>query len=143
MGGKSGIPGDAPFQGQFVVEAISNGECHATGGYFGGTLLRLGPSALLRIGGVYIVVSSEKTQLADREMFRFMGIHPEEMAIVVVKSSVHFRADFNDIAETILTVTAPGPMPLSPASLPWRNLRPGIRLEPNGKTFQPPAQGDA
>ena len=141
LGGRSGIAGDAPFTACFTVEALSDGRCHATGGYYGGANLQLGPSACLRLGGVRIAVSSEKAQMADREMFRFLGIHPEDMDIVVVKSSVHFRADFNDIAETILTVTAPGPMPLSPASLPWQNLRPGIRLEPGGPPFDPPAQG--
>ncbi|WP_343069847.1 M81 family metallopeptidase [Paracoccus amoyensis] len=141
LGGRSGIAGDAPFKARFTVEMLSDGKCHATGGYYGGAHLQLGPSACLRIGGVRIAVSSEKAQMADREMFRFLGIHPEDMDIVVVKSSVHFRADFNDIAETILTVTAPGPMPLSPAGLPWRHLRPGIRLEPGGASFDPSAQG--
>lgn len=140
LGGRSGIAGDAPFKGRFTVEKLSNGQCHATGGYYGGAYLQLGPSACLRIGGIRIAVSSEKAQMADRNMFRFLGIHPEDLDIVVVKSSVHFRADFNDMAETILTVTAPGPMPLSPASLPWKNLRPGIRLEPGGTPFDPSAQ---
>lgn len=141
LGGRSGIAGDAPLPARFTVEALSDGACHATGGYYGGAHLDLGPSACLRIGGVRVIVTSEKAQMADREMFRFLGIQPEEEDIVVVKSSVHFRADFNDIAETILTVTAPGPMPLSPAALPWRHLRPGIRLEPGGAPFTPSAKG--
>ena len=71
------------------------------------------------------------------EMYRFVGIEPETQAILVNKSSVHFRADFDHIAETILTCTAPGPMPLSPASLPFRRLAPGMRLEPLGEAFRP------
>jgi microcystin degradation protein MlrC len=97
----------------------------------------MGPSACLRIGDVRVVVTTNKAQMADREMFRTVGIVPEDQAILVVKSSVHFRADFDDIAETILTCTAPGPMPISPASLPWTNLAPGIRLEPLGASFTP------
>ena len=61
-----------------------------------------------------IVVATYKAQLADREMYRFVGIEPEEQAILVNKSSVHFRADFEPIAETILVATAPGPMALDP-----------------------------
>ncbi|MDT1061428.1 M81 family metallopeptidase [Paracoccus sp. CPCC 101403] len=137
LGGKSGIPGDAPFEAQFTVETVSDGRLHATGGYYGGAHLDLGPSACLRLGGIRIAVTSEKAQMADREMYRFLGIQPEEQAILVNKSSVHFRADFQHIAETILTCVAPGPMPISPASLPWRHLRPGIRLEPQGKPFAP------
>ena len=51
--------------------------------------------------------------------------------------STRVRADFDGIAETILTCTAPGPMPVSPASLPFRNLEPGMRLEPMGRAFHP------
>ena len=75
--------------------------------------------------------------MADREMYRFVGIEPEKEAILVNKSSVHFRADFAPIAETILTCTAPGPMPLSPADLPFRRLRPSIDLSPTGPVFDP------
>lgn len=73
--------------------------------------------------------------MADREMYRFVGIEPEAEKILVNKSSVHFRADFDAIAETILTCTAPGPMPISPASLPFNNLAEGMRLEPQGTVF--------
>jgi microcystin degradation protein MlrC len=96
----------------------------------------LGPSACLRVGGVRVVVASRKAQLADQEMFRYVGIEPREAAILVVKSSVHFRADFEAIAETILVCAAPGPMPVSPASLPWTRLRPGVRTAPNGPVFR-------
>ncbi|TRW99346.1 M81 family metallopeptidase [Paracoccus sp. M683] len=139
LGGKSGIPGDAPFAGRFTVERLSDGTCHATGPFYGGAHLQLGPSACLRIGGVRVAVTTEKAQMADRQMFRFLGIPHEEMAILVVKSSVHFRADFQGIAETILTCIAPGPMPISPASLPFRHLRPGLRTEPGAPPTPIPA----
>lgn len=141
LGGKSGVAGDGPFTATFRVERLSDGRCHATGPYYGGARLRLGPSACLRLGGVRVAVASEKAQMADREMFRFLGIEPEAQAILVVKSSNHFRADFASIAEAILTCAAPGPMPLSPAGLPFRHLQPGVRLEPGGRPFTPSAQG--
>ena len=141
LGGKSGVDGDAPFTATFEVESLSDGHCHATGPYYGGAHLQLGPCACLRIGGVRVAVASEKAQMADREMFRFLGIEPEAQAILVVKSSNHFRADFAPIADAILICAAPGPMPISPASLPFRHLHPGIRLEPDGLPFTPPAQG--
>jgi microcystin degradation protein MlrC len=86
---------------------------------------------------VRVVVTTHKAQMADQEMYRFVGIEPTEQAILVNKSSVHFRADFDAIAECILTCTAPGPMPVSPASLPFTNLAPGMRLEPLGRAFRP------
>ncbi|MCR9127002.1 MAG: M81 family metallopeptidase [Rhodobacteraceae bacterium] len=135
LGGFSGVPGDAPFHGRFTVERLTDGKVHATGPFYGGAALNLGPSACLRIGGVRVVVITHKAQMADREMFRSVGIEPESEAILVVKSSVHFRADFDPIAHCILTGVAPGPMPVSPASLPFTRLAPGMRTEPLGRAF--------
>ncbi|WP_024507154.1 M81 family metallopeptidase [Bradyrhizobium sp. ARR65] len=139
LGGKSGIPGDAPYEESFVVERLSDGKFIAPGPYFGGREMEMGPSACLRIGEVRVVVASHKAQLADQAMYRYVGIEPTEQAILVNKSSVHFRADFEPIAEKLLICAAPGAMPADPASLPWTRLRPGVRLRPNGSVFTPQA----
>jgi len=136
LGGQSGTVGDAPFQARFTVETLTDGKFVAPGPFYGGAPLDMGPSACLRTDDVRVVVTTNKAQMADREMFRNAGVVPEDQAILVVKSSVHFRADFDEIAQVILTCTAPGPMPISPASLPWTNLAPGIRMEPMGKPFR-------
>lgn len=138
LGGRSGVAGDAPFEGAFVVERLSDGRLTATGPFYGGSRMELGPSACLRIDGVRIVLASRKAQLADQQMYRFVGIEPREQAILVNKSSVHFRADFEPIAEAVLVCAAPGPMPADPAALPWRRLREGMRLSPNGPAFSLP-----
>jgi microcystin degradation protein MlrC len=135
LGGKSGIPGDAPYKETFVVEKLSDGKFIASGPYYGGRKMKMGPSACLRIGDVRVVVSSHKAQLADQAMYRFVGIEPTEQSILVNKSSVHFRADFEPIAEKIIICAAPGAMPADPAALPWTRLRPGIRVKPNGPAF--------
>jgi len=126
LGGKSGIAGDAPLEATFVVEALSDGRFVAPGPYYGGARMNLGPSACLSIAGVRVVVASRKAQLADQAMFRFVGIEPTEQAILVNKSSVHFRADFEPIAEATL---------ICPAALPWKRLRADIRIRPNGPVF--------
>jgi microcystin degradation protein MlrC len=137
LGGKSGIPGDAPFESSYVVETLSDGRFIAPGPYFGGNSMNLGPSACLRIGDVRVVVGSRKTQLADQAMYRFVGIEPTEQLILVNKSSVHFRADFEPIAEKIIICAAPGAMPADTATLPWTRLRQGVRIKPNGAPFAP------
>jgi microcystin degradation protein MlrC len=137
LGGKSGIPGDAPYREIFVVEKLSDGKFVASGPYYGGRDMDMGPSACLRIGDVRIVVSSHKAQLADQSMYRYVGIEPTAQAILVNKSSVHFRADFEPIAEKLLICAAPGAMPADPATLSWTRLRSGIRVKPNGPVFTP------
>ncbi|MGY3616255.1 M81 family metallopeptidase [Bradyrhizobium sp. USDA 10063] len=137
LGGKSGIPGDAPYKETFIVEQLSDGKFVAPGPYYGGRDMDMGPSACLRIGDVRVVVSSHKAQLADQAMYRYVGIEPTKQAILVNKSSVHFRADFEPIAEKLLICAAPGAMPADSASLPWTKLRAGIRIKPNGPAFTP------
>jgi microcystin degradation protein MlrC len=137
LGGKSGIPGDAPYQASFVVEKLSDGNFFAPGPYYGGRGMKMGPSACLRIGDVRVVVGSYKAQLADQAMYRFVGIEPTEQSILVNKSSVHFRADFEPIAEQLIICAAPGAMPADTATLPWTRLRPGVRIKPNGAAFTP------
>jgi microcystin degradation protein MlrC len=137
LGGKSGIPGDAPYRETFIVEKLSDGKFIAPGPYYGGRKMKMGPSACLRIGDVRVVVASYKAQLADQSMYRFVGIEPTEQSILVNKSSVHFRADFEPIAEKIIICAAPGAMPADTADLPWTRLRRGIRIKPNGPSFIP------
>ena len=140
LGGKSGISGDAPYRESFVVEKLSDGKFVAAGPYYRGRDMDMGPSACLRIGDVRVVVGSYKAQLADQSMYRYVGIEPTEQKILVNKSSVHFRADFEPIAEKLLICAAPGAMPADTAALPWTRLRPGIRVKPNGAAFTPSAQ---
>ena len=137
LGGKSGLSGDAPYRETFIVENLSDGQFVAPGPYYGGRDMDMGPSACLRIGDVRVVVSSHKAQLADQSMYRYVGIEPTEQAILVNKSSVHFRADFEPIAEKLLICAAPGAMPADTAALPWTRLRPGLRIKPNGPAFIP------
>jgi microcystin degradation protein MlrC len=140
LGGKSGISGDAPYTETFVVEQLSDGKFVASGPYYGGRDMDMGLSACLRIGNIRVVVGSYKAQLADQSMYRYVGIEPTEQKILVNKSSVHFRADFEPIAEKLLICAAPGAMPADTATLPWTRLRPGIRIKPNGAAFTPTAK---
>lgn len=135
LGGQSGVAGDAPFEGEFLVETLSPGKLRFDGPMMHGMNVDLEAVAGLRLGGVRVVVSATKTQMLDRNLFRVGGVQPEEMAILVVKSSVHFRADFQPIAHEVLVAKAPGPMQADPADLPWTRLQPGIRVKPLGRAF--------
>ncbi|KUE85601.1 microcystin degradation protein MlrC [Cupriavidus necator] len=136
LGGVSGVPGDEPLRGRFKVLKLSDGVCRYGGPMMNGMLADVGPVALLRIDDVLVVVSAGKAQMLDRNLFRVGGVEPEAMKILVNKSSVHFRADFQGIAHAVLVAKAPGPMTADPADLPWTRLAPGIRLKPMGKPFQ-------
>src|SRR5258708_37822904 len=106
-----------------MVEKWSDGKFRAPGPYYGGRELDMGPSACLRIGDVREVVGSRKAQLADQAMYRYVGIEPTAQAILVNKSSLHFRPDFEHIAEKLLICAPPDAMPAEPAAFPRTPLR--------------------
>lgn len=137
LGGCPQVPTDRPFAGTFKVEALSDGKLVFGGPMMNGKHADLGLSARLRIEGVQIVVCSAKGQLLDRNMYRVVGIEPSEKSILVNKSSVHFRADFAEIAHEILVARAPGPFIADPSELPWKNLGHGMRTRPLGPAFRP------
>ncbi|MFQ6018378.1 MAG: M81 family metallopeptidase [Kiloniellaceae bacterium] len=139
LGAKSGLPGHRPLKATYRIERLGDGRFTGTGPFYLGARMQLGPMALLRVRGVKIVVGSRKLQAADQAIFRHLGVEPAERKILALKSSVHFRADFQPIAEEILVVAAPGPNALDYRELDYRNLRPGLRLMPLGPAFAPDA----
>jgi microcystin degradation protein MlrC len=136
IGGRHPGPGRGSFDGSFAVEALGDGRFTATGPFYRGNRMQLGPMALLRTGGVGVVVTSRKQQAADQAMLRHLGIEPGAEKILALKSSVHFRADFQDLAEEILIVAAPGANPIDHRELAYRRLRSGLRLMPMGEALR-------
>ena len=126
------MPGDAPFHGRFRVEALSDGRFPFTGEMYAGGVAELGPTAALRVldrdSDVRVVVGSRRCQCLDRAIFSHLGIAPHEQRVLAVKSTVHFRADFEPISETILLAEAPGLNPCRLESIPYR--RPARRRSP-------------
>jgi microcystin degradation protein MlrC len=102
---------------------------------FKGFRMTLGNMALLRsraAPGVRVALASRKVQAADQEMFRHLGVEPRTQRILALKSSVHFRADFEPMAREVLVVKAPGPALADPAEFNWTRLRKDVRLRPLG-----------
>ena len=126
----TGQASDPPLQGRFVVRALGEDVCEIKGPMMTGVKVRIGPCACLEIDGVLIAVASGKMQMLDRELFRAVGIQPEQMKLLVVKSSNHFRADFTPIASRVLVAKAAGPMAADPGDLPWKKLSPQTRTRP-------------
>ena len=113
---------DAPVETEVTVKALSDGVVPLHGPMTAGSTVRLGPSARLDVHGVQVLLASAKCQMLDLDLCRFLGVEPAQMAVIVVKSSVHFRAAFAPVASHILVAKAPGPMAADPADLTWIRL---------------------
>jgi microcystin degradation protein MlrC len=126
LGGK-GTPGDHPLAVTGEVTAIGDGIFAGSGPMWEGSTLHLGPMACLRVGGVDIAIGSIRQQPSTQAIFHHVGVDPTQKNILILKSSVHFRADFQPIADHILVVAAPGLNAADPGELPYTRLRTSIR----------------
>jgi microcystin degradation protein MlrC len=141
LGGKLGGAGRfniGPVRARFRVQALGDGRFVCTGPVSRGARMNLGKMALVAVedaGGadVSIVVSSVRSQPLDQAMLRHVGVEPAAQRILVLKSSVHFRADFDPLAAETLVVEWPGCNPADPERCDYTKLRPHVRLTPNGR----------
>ena len=127
LGGKSD---GMPFACRAKIEKLTDGVFTLTGPMGAGNPGNLGDTALLDIDGVRVMVASRKMQALDQAILRHVGIEPADCAIIALKSSVHFRADFGPIADQVIVAIAPGPVVADPAVLNFRHVRADIRRRP-------------
>ena len=126
----SGALTEPAVQTQAKVLAVSNGVVPLFGPMTAGATAQLGPCACVEVEGIRVLLSSAKAQMLDLDLYRFLGVEPTRMKLLVNKSSVHFRAAFAPIASTILVAKAPGPMAADPGDLPWTKLPAGMGWRP-------------
>jgi microcystin degradation protein MlrC len=115
------------------VEKLTDGCFTLTGPMGAGNPANLGPTALIDIDGVKVIVVSRKMQALDQAIIRHVGIEPSSCRVLVLKSSVHFRADFGPIAGHIIVAVAPGPVVADPATLNFQHVRADIRRRPDAR----------
>jgi microcystin degradation protein MlrC len=139
LGGHSGPEGVTPIEGMFRVARLGNGQFQSDGAVTRGRRIDVGPMALLTLGGVSVVVTSKRLQAYDQAPFRHLGIEPARQKILGLKSTCHYRAEFEPMAAEVIVVLAPGYYLADPARYPYRRLRPGVRLRPLGPAFAGPA----
>jgi microcystin degradation protein MlrC len=108
LGGKTDDRHGPPVTGDAYVRSLCDGSFVHRGPMFHGVLDHLGPTATLVIGGVEVVVASQRRQCLDVEMLRIAGIEPTHRRLLVLKSAVHFRADFGPLAAHIFDADTPG-----------------------------------
>jgi microcystin degradation protein MlrC len=130
-----------PFEAEAVVEALTDGEIVGRRGIYRGRSVSLGPTALLRIGGVRVAVVTQRRQLAEPRMVESLGVDLRAVRSLVVKSRGHFRAGFDDIwsPDRIIEVDVPGLTTVVLSRVPWREVpRPIYPLDPELE-WTPPA----
>ena len=90
------------------VRLISDGEFRYKGRGYHGRLVQMGRAAVLTIGEISLLVAARTAPTIDPELYRSHGIEPRDMKIVLTKSPLGMRAEYEPIAKAILIVDSPG-----------------------------------
>lgn len=108
LGGKTDNIHGAPVERDAYIRVLSDGNYVYRGPMMQGVRDKLGPTATLVVGGVEVVVSTQRRQCFDAEMLRIAGVDPASRRLLVLKSAVHFRADIGPLASRIFDADTPG-----------------------------------
>ncbi|MGH6965174.1 MAG: MlrC C-terminal domain-containing protein, partial [Phenylobacterium sp.] len=130
-----------PFDCEATVVRLTDGKYVGRRGVLRNVAADMGPSALLDLGGIQIVVITHRCQCMDPRQFESFGLDIAAARVVVVKSRGHFRGGFDEFfkPEQIYEVDCPGLTSPVLANFTWTKLpRPVYPLDEE-TTWTPPA----
>jgi microcystin degradation protein MlrC len=117
---------DSRFSGPITVTAQVAGLFDARfvmSGHLAKNLpIDMGSSAVLRHGNVHVIVTSRSGPHFAPELFQAAGLDPFAASVLVAKSPCGFRAAYQQRAEKILLVQAPGCAPSDFWRYEYRNI---------------------
>jgi microcystin degradation protein MlrC len=103
-----------------VVRLAGDGFVYA-GGLMRGVRAETGPSAVLRVGAVEVLVTANACYEYADEAFRAAGIDTRTKRFVVVKNPMNYQQAYADAA-AMLIMDTPGPTTPNLSALPWRHV---------------------
>ncbi len=106
-----------------TVEHVSDGTFVCQGPMSKGVEFALGPTAVLRCGGVRVIVATHNTQVYDLQVFLSQKIDPLACSVVAVKSWHHFRAAFEPISRKVMLVDSGGLASMDLKRFPYQKVR--------------------
>lgn len=109
-----------PVHVKAYVRMLTDGKYTNRGRMAQGGIMNMGKTAVLDISGNRVLVTSLSWQPYDLEVFLSHGINPMDMRLLVVKSSIHYRATFGTVARAMLPIPLPGYIDPRPEKFPFR-----------------------
>jgi microcystin degradation protein MlrC len=131
VGGKVDNLHGIPLEITGKVKLISDGKWLGKGPMGAGVSHENGYTVVIDIDGTLLILTENRVQITDLQLYRSLGIEPKDKQVLAVFSSVHYRAAHGPIAERIIEVDTPGLSSPRLAGYPWQNLkRPIFPLDP-------------
>jgi microcystin degradation protein MlrC len=112
VGGKTDAHHGDPIEDlDGYVAAVTDGRFRNTGPMGTGTQNDLGRAVRFECGpddAITVLLTANRLQPLDAEIWRHVGVQPERLDLLVVKSTNHFRADYEPMASEVIVVDSPG-----------------------------------
>ncbi|MBU1248638.1 MAG: M81 family metallopeptidase [Proteobacteria bacterium] len=123
LGGKTDPDfGGGPLAVEAELLLLSDGKFTGDGPMIHGLHGTFGPSAVIRVGGIEILVVTLPGQILDLQQFKAFNIDPQCKNVVALKSMQHFRAAFEPIAGQIIICDSGALCTPRYDRLPYRNV---------------------
>jgi microcystin degradation protein MlrC len=90
------------------VRHLSDGAFVLKGPVFTGKKVEMGPTAVLELGRLKVVVASRPAIAVDPELYRSQHVEPREQDLIAVKSPTLFRPGYASMLHTVLHLDMPG-----------------------------------
>lgn len=120
IGGKTDDRHGGPVRVRGRVRSVSDGRYRTTGPWMTGREFSMGPTAVLDVGGIALLVMSDRTPAFHEEQFSSQGLDPRLASIIVVKGALAWRGALGHIAGDAIEVAGPGITPVDVSVLPRR-----------------------
>jgi microcystin degradation protein MlrC len=115
--------GGGPLQVEGEILVISDGHFVGDGPIMGGLRGAFGPTVVLRVADIDILIVTIAQQILDLQQFKSFGIDPSLRRVVALKSMQHFRAAFEPIAGKVIVCDSGALATLQYDRLPYANVR--------------------
>lgn len=112
-----------PLRVRGAIERLSTGDFIYSGGFWAGLSKSMGPTAVLAIGAVRVLIASRPTYDWKDEQFRSVGLDAASSKFVVVKNPMNFRFAYDGLAKAAFILDTPGPTPATLRHVRFHNLR--------------------
>ena len=114
------------------LRLLSDGRWVHEGPENAGVPVESGPTAVIRAGGVNVVLTTIKTAPGDLQQLKSVEIDPVRQRIIVVKSAVRWRGGYEPIASQAIHVETPGICATDLSRLTFEHVRrPIFPLDPS------------
>jgi microcystin degradation protein MlrC len=97
-----------PLEVEAYVKLIADGRYRNLGPMHAGVEVNLGPTVVIVVDGIEVLVTTYAETPIDLNVFRAHGIEPTSRRVLALKGKGHFRAAFEPIASRVILVEGPG-----------------------------------